>query len=274
MTILSIRFKAACSALVAGVPGFGLFFALGVTGLGFIFISRFRFSSSLESFAMPMPIRKMCHLELTGLANRPQHAQALGTIVSISGRLEASLGWLLAFFSGGSAAITVPMFQAVVSTDAQRAMLEAAAEKALSGPELSEFNSLMEDFRPRYKERSRLVHNLWGHSNDHPDKAIWCPASDAATMMAKVAMSRNINEVLNDPGNHLSLKCTAYTVKDLEGVAQRLEAYAQRVGHFLFDLIANHPAAAEAASASQEPKREAELPLAGQGLDPDQTGQK
>ena len=34
MTILSIRFKAACSALVAGAPGFGLFFALGETGLG------------------------------------------------------------------------------------------------------------------------------------------------------------------------------------------------------------------------------------------------
>jgi hypothetical protein len=34
MTILSTRFNAACSALVAGAPGFGLFFALGMTGLG------------------------------------------------------------------------------------------------------------------------------------------------------------------------------------------------------------------------------------------------
>jgi hypothetical protein len=32
MTILSTRFKAACSALVAGVPGLGLFFALGAGG--------------------------------------------------------------------------------------------------------------------------------------------------------------------------------------------------------------------------------------------------
>jgi len=32
MTILSTRFKAACCALVAGAPGFGLFFTLGGVG--------------------------------------------------------------------------------------------------------------------------------------------------------------------------------------------------------------------------------------------------
>ena len=46
MTVLSTRFKAACSALVAGLPGLALGFALGVTGLGGVFSIRRNTSSS------------------------------------------------------------------------------------------------------------------------------------------------------------------------------------------------------------------------------------
>ena len=136
---------------------------------------------------MPQPIRQKCHFEITGLIHRPQHAAVLGQIIGISGRLESQLGWLLALFSRGSATITVSMFHAIMSTDAQRSMLLAAAEKSLGTTELDAFNELMDDFRPRYGERSKLVHNLWGHSNSHPEKALWCKAADAASIMAELA---------------------------------------------------------------------------------------
>ncbi len=215
----------------------------------------------LSRFAMPQPIRKKCNIQIKGLAARPQHAAALGMIVSTSGRLEALLGWLLAFFSGGSAAITIPMFQSVTSTDAQRAMLEAAASKALSGAELAHFNMLMEDFRPRYRERSRVVHNLWGHSDDHPDKAIWCPADEAAAFMARVAGSTSASEVNAATISDLSIKCMTYSVKDLTDIADRLENYFRRVGSLLSDLMDNHPAIAAATSAPPESNRADELPL-------------
>jgi hypothetical protein len=183
--------------------------------------------------------------------HRPQHATVLGHIVGISGRLEMALGWLLAFFSGGSAAITVAMFHAVVSTDAQRSMLLAAAEKSLAGPELEAFKELMEDFRPRYGERSKLVHNLWGHSNDHPDKAMWCRSSDSGMAMAKIADMTDPSQMSSTLGdNDLSLKCMMYTVKDLEDVAIRLDEYLRRVNAFLYGLFQIHPALAAATTAA------------------------
>jgi hypothetical protein len=171
------------------------------------------------------------------------------------------LGWMLALFSGGSAAITIPMFHAVTSTDAQRAMLEAAAVKVLKGGELTEFSGLMEEFRPRYRERSRLIHNLWGHSNDYPDKAIWCPASEAASFMGSLAMARTLVELPELSGSALSLQCMTYTVKDLEDVATRLDGYTTQVGAFVADLMDNHPVLAQFASSQPTPSREQELPL-------------
>jgi len=103
-------------------------------------------------------------MELSGLTQRPQHAVVIGHIVGISGRLENSLGWLMAFLSQGSATITMAMFNSVSSTEAQRAMLRAAAEHRLVGGDRDIFDDLMLDFRPRYKERNRVVHNVWGHS--------------------------------------------------------------------------------------------------------------
>jgi hypothetical protein len=50
MTVLSTRFKAACSALVAGLPGLALGLALGVTGG--VFSGRGRTLSSSGGFGM------------------------------------------------------------------------------------------------------------------------------------------------------------------------------------------------------------------------------
>ncbi len=119
-------------------------------------------------------------------------------------------------------------------------MLLAAAERSLGSTELDMFKELMEDFRPRYGERSKLVHNIWGHSNDHPDKAVWCKASDAAYLMAQAAAITNPQQIgaLDD------------LVQDLMDVAARLDEYKRRVGALLQQLVENHPALAVAANAS------------------------
>jgi hypothetical protein len=177
----------------------------------------------------------------------------MGHIIGISGTLEANLGWLLALLSRGSATITMSMFHAVVSTDAQKAMLLAAAEKALAGPELEAFKDLMDDFRPRYGERSKLVHNLWGHSNDHPDKALWCKTSDAASLIAKFAAASEPESLSRiAAAEQLCFKCMAYSVKDLEEVALRLNGYKRRVDEFINELMQGHPALVAATSASTD----------------------
>lgn len=109
---------------------------------------------------MPQPLRKPCHLTFSGLRSRPRHAQVIGQIVAISGRIESRLASLLAIMTGGLTHVTVPMFLAVRSTDAQRAMLSAAAEQVLQADSLQRFTELMAEWKQRYGERNKLVHNL------------------------------------------------------------------------------------------------------------------
>jgi len=178
--------------------------------------------------------------------------------VGISGKLENSLGWLLTLFSGGYAQTTTAIFHSVISADAQRAMLQAAAEQSLSSVELEAFNVLMEDFRPRYGERNRLVHNLWGHSDAHPDKAIWCKSSDWAKHWAGIntAIHTQTAYTFGD----ISLKCVTYTVKDIDDVAKRLSSYFDRVGEFMRDLMESR-GPTPIASAAQGAAPDSELPL-------------
>ncbi|MNT18198.1 hypothetical protein D3C72_1533870 [compost metagenome] len=189
---------------------------------------------------MPQPIRnKSCHIELVGLGDLPEHAALLGQIVAVSGALEARLGWLLAFLSGASATVAIPMFHAVASTEAQRGMLLAAAEQTLAGAELDEFRDLMADFRTRYGERNRLVHNLWGRSNDHPDKAVWAASKDIALGMTPIASamkSGDFGSAAKAEMERLPLKCSLYSIKDLEQSLQRIVALRDRVNAFLAKL--------------------------------------
>ncbi len=218
---------------------------------------------------MPQPIRRKCHVALNGLGERLDHAALLGQVVSISGRLESLLGWTLALFSRGSAEITVPMFNAVSSTDAQRSMLLVAAERALAPNEYDAFSDLMEDFRPRYKERNKLVHNLWGHSDDHPEMAVWCKASEAAAIMAQAATFTDPSQLRDIPD--FSTKCMLYSLLDLNDVCVRLGEYTLRVTNFLQQLAESHPALASEASASTDAPPIGEEPRLDLD-DPDQTG--
>lgn len=187
----------------------------------------------------------------------------LGRIVGVSGILESLLGHLLAFLTNTSASVAMAMFHSVTSTDAQRAMLTAAAGERLAGAELAEFNDLMEEFRTRYGERSRLVHNVWGASPQHPDKAIWCPARASTMTSAKLASVKeeaDLELFLKGPESEFWRSCSTYTLKDLTDVFLRLAAYADRVRDFTFRLQQQNPvlAARMAADAHAAAARAAE----------------
>src|SRR5262249_13091374 len=133
------------------------------------------------------------------------------------------------------------MFNSVSSTEAQRSMLRAAAEHRLAGGDRDIFDELMLDFRPRYKERNNIVHNVWGHSNDHPDKALLWKSGDLSTSAAVLASSQTAEDVQKSAID-LSLKAMSYTVQDLTQIVLRLHEFTGRVQRFAGDLAATHPA--------------------------------
>jgi hypothetical protein len=193
---------------------------------------------------MPQPIRFTCEVKFEGLSTLPQHAEWLGHIVTLASSIDSNLGYLLAYLSRSSASVAIPMFHAVVSADAQRAMLMAAAEQQLAGAELEEFRELMEDFRTRARERNRLVHNIWAWSPQHPGKALWCHAKDYSRMPLRFAALQNSDELplFQQTLDTMWQYCSTYTVKDLQDVYQRLRQYNERTSEFVGKLLAEHPA--------------------------------
>ena len=139
-------------------------------------------------------------------------------------------------------------------------MLNAAANQFLAGAELDAFHDLMEEFRNRYRERSKLVHNMWGHSDDHPDKALWWRAVDVGETVAKIAAASTIEEVtsLNRDGDEICLKAMTYTVKDLDEVAKRLREFTDRCETFIRSLIQSHPLVAVAIAATNAQQKGAQ----------------
>src|SRR5882757_1067635 len=106
MTILSTRFKAACSALVAGGLGLGLFFALGVKGSGFILSNRRNTSSSLEDFAMttnPWDIQPLSKPD----AQPSETYLSIGEALSEWAKIEGHLAMLFGFLAGNGPGLSV-----------------------------------------------------------------------------------------------------------------------------------------------------------------------
>jgi hypothetical protein len=207
---------------------------------------------------MPQPIQRECDIALNGLFDLPEHAAALGRVVAVSGYLEALLGHFLAYMTGSAGSVTISMFHAVTSTDGQRAMLAAAAEEILKGSDLEEFRDIMDDFRTRYRERSRIVHNVWGSSGDHPTKAVWCAAKDAtrlSTQLVGITDPEQFTLFVSADGA-LWRKCSLYSVKDIDDVHDRLNAYTERVRQFVLKLQVDHPVLGAQARREVEPSDE------------------
>lgn len=166
-------------------------------------------------------------MRFVGVAERPEHAAKIGEIVAVSGFLENRLGSLLAVMTGGSAAVTVAMFSAVGNMRTQRDVLEAAAQIALPPEDLAVFTALMREFKPRYNERSRIVHGIWGVADEFPDKLIRCESAAITRMWEVLADIDDMPsaEAAAAATANLWRNCETWTVKDLEQVRSRLSAY-------------------------------------------------
>jgi hypothetical protein len=184
---------------------------------------------------MPQPLRKYCEMNFTpnSVTERPALAGKFALVVALSAQLENRLAALLSILCGSNAETTMAMFMAVNSSDAQRAMLRAAAESVLTGHELEQFGDLMDEFRTRYRERNKIVHGLWAASSSHPNALLLARASDFAGMWKRVAVLAATNAP--PPDNILDgvwQNVMVYREKDFDDVVLRLTAFDAQIMNF------------------------------------------
>jgi len=190
---------------------------------------------------MPQPLRKKVGLNLMfeRIGEKPELAAKIGQIVAISGLMESRLSAILASVSGGNVEVTMAMFQAVNSTDAQRAMVKAAAEVALSGHELEALLELMDEYRNRARERNKIVHGIWATADEFPDALLLGRAADLAAMAKRITqLNGEWSSATEDLTEVIWRNCMVYEAKDFDDVISRLKGFDNQLANFWMSLIA------------------------------------
>ncbi|HXZ00542.1 MAG TPA: hypothetical protein VEI03_11115 [Stellaceae bacterium] len=111
-------------------------------------------------------------LDPAALSRHPQLAACIATIVAYWSRIEATLGSMLGAMLGGEARPSIAMYQAILNTQTQMAVLEAAAKVALSPNNLRVLNALIWLCKRAGAHRHKVAHWLWGDSQDLPNRLI------------------------------------------------------------------------------------------------------
>ncbi len=89
----------------------------------------------------------------------------------------------------------------------------------------------MAEWKNRYGERNNVVHNIWGHSDDHPDLAIRIAAKDFAEVWKATSAAGDVLALHKsmDVVAELWRVCEAWRIEDLEDVEARLDSYEVRI---------------------------------------------
>lgn len=140
---------------------------------------------------MPQPfsrVAKYSRFRFSGdaLLLRPQLAPYVATVINTWSHCDTSLTEILSNFLSADFEVVNQMYQAVVSTNARKEMLLAAAKHAL-GEESDDYLLLTAVFRvtrASRKRRNEFAHHLWGCSDKIPDGLLLLNPSCASEMLA------------------------------------------------------------------------------------------
>lgn len=189
---------------------------------------------------MPQPLRRkvLLNFMVSAIESRSELAVKLSQIIAISSLMETRLSAILAGISGGNAEITVAMFQAVNSTDAQRSMLRSAAEVALAGHELDTLCDLLDEHRNRAKERNKIVHGIWCTADEYPDALLLARPADIAAISKRMAVFRHFGQSVHDEAtDDIWKNCMIYRAQDFDQVLGRLISFDNQIAQFWVNLL-------------------------------------
>jgi hypothetical protein len=174
------------------------------------------------------------------ISEHPEIGAKFAQVIAMSSLLETRLSGLLAMISGGGAEVTLAMFLAVNSVDAQRAMLRSAAEVALKGPEQEALIELLDDYRSRARERNKIAHGIWVTSPDVADALLLVRSADMAAYNKEFARHAHISPLDPLPDEFHDLiwrNCMIYRVQDFDDIFSRLVAYDSQIMQFWMNMV-------------------------------------
>jgi len=107
------------------------------------------------------------------ILERPALAPYVIGVITAWSHTEVALGRILAHILHTESSVGLQMYLSLVGGAQRRAVLRGAAERGLTGKDLSLFNVVMKAIKPIGERRNDFAHGLWGIAEELPDALLW-----------------------------------------------------------------------------------------------------
>lgn len=107
------------------------------------------------------------------LSRRPKLAAHIGIIVGLRERVEFELSVLLTSILKADAYSATILYSAITNDGAKRTAFNAAIEHFIEVGQQEEFFRVIEKSRKPLNRANRVIHALWGVSEQRPESLIW-----------------------------------------------------------------------------------------------------
>jgi len=152
---------------------------------------------------MPNPLSRVrpdkvpLHIMAGGLAQRPELAKHVMSVIDWWSYSEAQLAALLPRFLKADYRVTHAMFQALSSAEARRSALTAAARATMSSEEFELYESVMRAIVPTRNTRNAFAHRLWCISESLPEALLLTDGSWEAEQ--SIIVKELVAKAMTDP---------------------------------------------------------------------------
>jgi hypothetical protein len=192
---------------------------------------------------MPQPLRKWGPIRFAhdAVKERPDLAAGIAEVCAAWTDVEIHLGILLAVILDTEARTGVTMYLALTGSQAQIHAFNGAAEARLPTSLQPELDTILQEMRNRGAERNRVVHALWGVSDDHPDALIRCPPESIVRDLAtSYQLYLVTGKKVEEPPQTFIDELTVYKANDFRDIVQRIDGFSRQIIDFSHRVGAAH----------------------------------
>lgn len=181
---------------------------------------------------MPQPLKKFpkdLKFSPDALTGRPLLAVRIARVSAAWTDVEIELSLLLASALDANANAGMAMYLSLIGTGAQESAFKAALKHALPLKMAQEVSNILTEIRTRAGERNRIVHCIWGITDDFKDGIIHCwPVDLVRDQVAAHWLERN-ECVKAGPSQEFVTSLSVYKERDFVATEERIAQLKEKI---------------------------------------------
>lgn len=157
------------------------------------------------------------------LSKRPQHAAALGRIITGWSLIEGTSGGLLGSMLHSDAETANAILSQFFTNKQRIDAIRAIAKAVLNGTDLINILEALSTVSAFAKDRNKIAHGVWGVNDDVQDGIVWMPLKSFMEFSASISPAKNADNVINKISD-ISETISIYSLEDLESIGNNGES--------------------------------------------------